>query len=55
MLVIKEVKGNHSGENIAKYVIKVIKDYKIKKQLSYFVIDNANNNDTLMATLLLIL
>ena len=51
MLAIKEVKGEHSSKNIAKYVIEVIKEYKIKKQLRYFVIDNTSSNDTLIATL----
>ena len=33
------------------YVMEVIREYRIKKNLSYFVIDNASNNDTIMTSL----
>ena len=36
---------------MSKYVIKVLKDYDIIRNLGYFVIDNAPNNDTIMTTL----
>ena len=38
-----------------KYVIKVLKEYRIIYNLGYFVIDNAPNNDTIIATLSLAL
>jgi hypothetical protein len=51
VLAMKEVEGEHTGGNMAKYVMEVIKDYKIEKQLGYFIMDNADNNDTLIASL----
>ena len=36
----------HTGVNIAEEVIKVIKDFSIGDQLSYFILDNASNNNT---------
>ena len=50
-MAIKEVDGEHSGENQAKYVLEVLKEYKIKDKLGYLMIDNANNNDTLITSL----
>ena len=48
---MKEVNGEHTKENLSKYVIKVIYKYDIAKILGYFVMDNVNNNDTLMTHL----
>ncbi len=52
---MKEVVGEHTGENMSKYVIEVIKEYGIIHNLGYFVIDNAPDNDTMMTTLSLTL
>ena len=41
----------HSGENIAKYLLKVIKDYEIKKNLGYIIIDNALDNNIIITLL----
>ena len=49
VLVLKEVEGEHSGENLTKYVIEVIQEYKISKKVGYFIIDNTDNNNTLLA------
>lgn len=46
LLAIREVHGEHTGENMASVVLKVIKDYKIGRKVGYFVLDNAANNDT---------
>jgi len=51
-LAIKEVNGEHSGKNQAKYILEVLKEYKIKDKLGYFMIDNTNNNNTLITLLL---
>ena len=51
VLAIKEVVGEHSGENMSKYVIEVLKEYDIIRNLRYFTIDNAPDNDTMMAAL----
>jgi hypothetical protein len=50
-LAIKEVEKEHSGENIAKYLLDVIKDYEIEKNLGYIVMDNALDNNTMMSSL----
>ncbi len=52
---MKEVVGEHSGENMSKYVIEVLKDYDIIRNLGYFTMDNAPDNDTMMTTLSLAL
>ena len=48
---MKEVEKEHSGKNMARYLLEVIKDYEIKKNLGYIVIDNALDNNTLMTSL----
>jgi hypothetical protein len=55
VLGIKEVVGEHTGENMAQYVIEVLKDYGIVHNLGYFTMDNALDNDTMMTALSLIL
>jgi hypothetical protein len=45
---VKEIEGNHQGENLAPLVMEVIKDWEIAEKLGYFVMDNASNNDTMM-------
>ena len=40
---------------MSKYVIKVIKEYGITYNLSYFVIDNTLNNNTIITMLFLAL
>ena len=47
-MAIKEVEKEHSSENIARYLLKVIKDYEIKKNLGYIIIDNALDNNTII-------
>ena len=55
MLALKEIDSDYIGKNITPYVIEAIREYEIKKNLGYFVIDNADNNDTMLAELLLLL
>lgn len=55
VLAIKEVIGDHSGENMSKYVLEVLKEYDIIKNLSYFTMDNALDNDTIITALSLAL
>ncbi len=52
-MAIKEVNGEHIGENLTKYVLEAIYEYNLIKKLSYFVIDNANNNDIIITLLLI--
>jgi hypothetical protein len=46
---MREVEKEHSGENMSKYLINVIKEYDIEKNLGYIVMDNAPDNDTIIA------
>ena len=43
------------GDNMLKYVIKVLKEYDIIRSLGYFTIDNATNNDIIIIALSLAL
>jgi hypothetical protein len=45
------VDGKYKGENLAKYVMEAITEYELQDKLGYFVMDNADNNDTIMVTL----
>lgn len=49
VLIFCEMKGSHTGENQAGYVMKAIVDFGITSKLGYFMLDNASNNDTLMS------
>ncbi|KAH9204061.1 hypothetical protein DL95DRAFT_249721, partial [Leptodontidium sp. 2 PMI_412] len=48
LLVVKEIQSKHTSENIAKYIINAINYYGIALNLSYFQINNAKNNNTLL-------
>ena len=41
----------HAGVDLAKQIYFVISEYKIEKNLGYFVMDNAPDNDTMMVAL----
>jgi hypothetical protein len=51
ILAMKEIEGNHKGENLAPVLIDVISDWQIAQKLGYIVMDNASNNDTMMQAL----
>lgn len=55
VLALKEIDKDHTGKNLAPYVIDAIREYNIERNLGYFVMDNADNNDTMMEELSLIL
>ena len=48
---MKVVDGQHTGENLSQYVLKVIQDYGITSRLGYLQMDNASNNDSLIRVL----
>jgi hypothetical protein len=52
VLALRELDGKHSGQNIAGSIMKVINDYGIASKVGYFMMDNADNNDTMMEALL---
>ena len=45
VLALREVEGEHSGENIGDVLLQIIKDYKITDRVGYFMSDNASVND----------
>lgn len=46
ILGLRELQGEHSGENIAGVLLDIFKDYKISGRIGYFMADNATSNDT---------
>jgi hypothetical protein len=48
VLALRQVKGEHSEENISKYTMEVIQEWGIASKLGYMQMDNAPNNDTMM-------
>jgi hypothetical protein len=48
VLAIKEIDGEHSGENMAHSLMEVLDDYQIKSKIGYFMTDNACQNDTML-------
>jgi hypothetical protein len=52
LLVIRQLRGAHSGENQAQIIIEVIEEYDLQDQIGYFVTDNATNNDTAIGRVL---
>ncbi|KAG6995755.1 hypothetical protein G7Y79_00042g078600 [Physcia stellaris] len=51
LLALKKVQKTHSGENLTQIVLQTLDDYEIRNNLSYFVMDNAKNNDTMLKTI----
>ena len=51
VLALQEIQGRHTGENLAPIVLTILQDYSITHKLGYIQMDNATNNDTLMAAL----
>ena len=51
ILGVRELEGDHSGENQAKVIIAVILDFQIATKLGFFVVDNDGRNDTLCSSL----
>ncbi|KAH8621778.1 hypothetical protein IG631_23655 [Alternaria alternata] len=52
VLALREVEGEHSGENIAHVLLWVIKYYKSAGQIGYIMADNASTNDTCIISVL---
>ena len=51
LLGIKHIRGSHTGDNLTCYPTKLIKDYRIKDNLCYFMLDNAENMNTTVISL----
>ena len=50
-LALKELQGEHSGENQAAIVLDILNDYEIRNKLGYMVMDNAHSNDSLITAI----
>jgi hypothetical protein len=48
LIAIREIEGDHDGENISQVVHVVVKEFEIVNRFGYFTGDNASNNDTAM-------
>jgi hypothetical protein len=51
LLSLPEIIGSHTGLNIAEGVTTIINEFGLKDRIGYFVLDNAENNDTAVAAL----
>ena len=47
-LALIDIDGEHSGENLARYLQEVVEDWGISSKLGYIQMDNATNNDTMI-------
>ena len=51
LLSLPEIIGSHTGVNIAEGVAAIIHEFNLNNRIGYFVLDNADNNDTAVAAL----
>jgi hypothetical protein len=49
---MRRLYGSHSGENMAKMLVRIIQEFEITDRLGYFMIDNADSNDTCLEHLI---
>jgi hAT family C-terminal dimerisation region len=52
LLGLRRIRGSHSGENMAKEVLQVLREYEIGNQFGYFILDNASSNDNAVKAIL---
>jgi len=50
-LALKSIIGDHTGDHLAKELITVLDEWGFVSKLSYFIMDNAPNNDVMMRSL----
>jgi hypothetical protein len=48
VLALRNIDGEHNGENLAEAIIQVVEDWGFVSKLGFFTMDNAGNNDTMM-------
>ena len=48
VLAFRELQGQHTGENQAQLIIAVVEEYRIATKVGFFMIDNAENNETMI-------
>lgn len=52
LLALHWIKGNHSDENLAHTVLQVIHDYDLQSKFGYFILNNAESNNTCVEAIL---
>lgn len=52
LLAMRGVEGEHTGENLAIVVLKVIREYRVGRRVGFFMLDNAASNDTCVDAIL---
>ena len=55
VLGLREIVGEHTGENMAGVLIDLFRDYGIAGNIGYFMADNAESNDTCIDAVLCVL
>jgi len=48
LLVLREIEGVHSGENLCRTFVAVLEEYEIQYKTGFIMMDNVSNNDTFM-------
>jgi hypothetical protein len=51
VLALRELEGRHTGDNQARLIMRVIEECGIASKVGYFMMDNAENNETMMRAL----
>jgi hypothetical protein len=51
VLALRELDGQHTGENQSQLIMEIIEEYGIASKVGYFMMDNAENNETMMRSL----
>jgi hypothetical protein len=51
VLALHELDSPHTGKNQSQLVMRVIEEYRIASKVGYFMIDNAENNETMIRSL----
>lgn len=51
VLAFRPLHGQHTGENQSQVIMEVIKEYGIASKVGYFMMDNAENNETMIRAL----
>lgn len=55
LLGLREVIGEHSGENMAAILLAIIREYDLQSKIGFFMADNAESNDTAIHAVLKVL
>ena len=52
VLALREIEGEHLGENMADVLLHIFNDYKITGRIGFFMADNVSSNDVCIYTVL---